>query len=58
MDFTDVELAFFAAGDALADETDPVLADSPVRPSFWQRMFRRDVERVDDYYAAYVLEVA
>ena len=59
MDFTQVELAFFAAGDALADETEPVLADVlPARPGFWQRVFRRDVERVDDYYAAYVLEVA
>ena len=57
MDFTEVELAFFAAGDALADELEPVLAEAvPQRPSFWQRMFRRDVERDDDY-AAYVLEV-
>ena len=57
MDFTEAELAFFAAGDALGDETEPVLAEA-APAGFWQRLFRRDVERIDDYYAAYVLEVA
>lgn len=70
--FSELEEAFFREGDALAEEERDCdeIELAPPRQSLWQRLFRRDVQRVpdsvstrvievrldDDYYAAYVLD--